>query len=69
LKVAVGTSDKISGLLVGLLQSFAIMVGIIAVILPILSSTGQSSLTTAVTESFLANKMMSFFYFLTSLFK
>lgn len=69
LKVAVGTTDKISGLMVGLLQSFAILVGIIAVILPILSSTGQSGLTTAVTESFLANKMMSFFYFLTSLFK
>ncbi|HZW49911.1 MAG TPA: CvpA family protein [Bacillota bacterium] len=68
LKVAGGTSDKVSGLLVGLLQSFAVLVGIIAVILPILSSSSQSGLTTAVTESFLANKMMGFFYYLTSLF-
>ncbi len=68
LRVAGGTSDKISGLLVGLLQSFAILIVIIAVVLPILSSTSQSGLTTAVTESFLANKMMKFFYFLIALF-
>ena len=68
LKVAGSFPDRLFGLAVGGLQSAAIIVASIALVVPLLASMGQTSLTDSVAKSMLANYLMKLYYSALSLF-
>jgi hypothetical protein len=68
LRVAGSLPDRLFGLAVGGLQSAALVVAVLALIVPILASGGQTTLAEAVSESMLADYLMKLYYSILSLF-
>lgn len=68
LKLAGSWPDRIVGLLVGLLKAAALIVLTIAFLVPLLTSIGQGQINQAVSQSLLANRLMSLYYDFLTLF-
>ncbi len=68
LRVAGSLPDRLFGLAVGGIQSAAVIVASIAMVVPLLASMGQATISDSVAKSMLANYLMNLYYSALSLF-